>query len=238
MKPPFEFPCVMVAGSSAHGEAAIRNLRLANWPCERVIDRGFQSTTQLWNMCALQCPTEGVIITSEAARPSRRNLEVICGLFSKGYALVCAASFNLIGFRKEMLRDIGPFDENCGLGEMIVRMWDANLPFANMNRICEVKKNAPTFNQKVWGTPTEQKNTFLKWDLRGTCQRIQDEPKLEYDFGKSSWVPTIYWDFSIFKNGFTFFDAVLPKKSDLSKRECEVFQLRALKKAHREFLVK
>ena len=236
-------PHIVIAGTSQEGgETASQHLRLVGWPHDRVIDRGFNSLSQLWNCCVVQCEdADSVIIMSEAARPTRRNLELFFGLFRQGFFLVLGNSINCFGIKKQLLRAIEPFDESCGMADMIFRMWEKNYGIADINFV-PVLKDSPQYPADIWGTHAEKKYTFKKWNTRGkVCAReLENTCTRDYDLGVDPIPYTgeacLPWDFSKFSTHTKFFKAILPP-ADPSIVASRLPEL-AIIRAHREFAEK
>jgi len=230
----------MITGKTMHGEKAVEHLKLNGWKRERVIDRGFTSLAQLWNSCAAQCEdSDCVVIMSEAARPTRRQLELFFGLFQQGYFLVLGKGVNCFGIQKQLLRELGPFDESCGLADMIFRMWQNNYAISDMG-IVPVLKAIPQYESGIWGTPSEKKQTLKKWDTRKeVCSKdLEDTCERVYDWGPSpkEMATRLTWDFSRFDINTQFFKDVLPFEN-LATRDHRLPEL-AILRAHREFIPK
>ena len=95
---------------------------------------GIGSFSRLVNQCVVQSPTECVIMMSHKVRPIQQDVQKTLELLERGYAFVGLRLFRFFGFRKELFRQIGCFDERfIGGGfedyDLIVRMIEHNLAF-------------------------------------------------------------------------------------------------------------
>ena len=148
-------------------------------------------------------------------------------------------SINCFGIKKQLLRAIGPFDESCGMADMIFRMWEKNYAIADMNFV-PVLKNVPQYSPEIWGTLAEKKYTFKKWNTHGkACTReLENMCERGYDFGPHplAGVARMPWDFSRFDTHTKFFKEVLPfsNPTTAAGRLPEL----AILRAHREFITK
>ena len=67
--------------------------------------------SHLVNSCVSSSPTETVILMSDKVRPTPDHIHKTLELLDKGYAFVGLRLFRFFGFKKELLRRIGFFDE-------------------------------------------------------------------------------------------------------------------------------
>lgn len=232
MKPPREskIPKVMISGDSTN-PPIIHHMMLCDWPHERVISCGISSKGALWNRCALQCDSQYVIITQEFIRPTRRQLEIFYGLFEQGFYFVIGDGQDFFGFKKQLLQQVGSFDESLGIADMVFRLWEGNYAIA------DVPMGTSTGSKSIWGDDEEKKKTLQKWDTRREiCERTKSDPQYGYNFGEGSNTKRLPWSFSRFGGSTKFFSEVLlPRSGEIYEPE---LAKRAIQKASREFLVK
>jgi hypothetical protein len=94
----------------------------------------FPSFSRLVNRCVADAHTETVIIMSHKVRPNSSHVKRTLELLDQGYAFVGLHMFRFFGFRKELFREIGFFDERYVGGgfedyDFVVRMIENNLAF-------------------------------------------------------------------------------------------------------------
>lgn len=164
----------------------------------RVDGTGLKSCSQLWNICIERCPTEIVIICNERARPRPRHVESIIDYLDKGFGMVGIYRFGFFGFRKDIIRKVGWFDErfvggNCEDNDMIVRLGEVNIAYYEAHACGYV--NVPS----TWEHDRAIAHWRTKWRLtdRG-YERTMGERNPPHDLGPSegftNWLP---WDQSI-----------------------------------------
>ena len=95
---------------------------------------GVRNFSTLVNTCVVQAPTETVILMSDKVRPTQYHVQKTLELLERGYAFVGLRLFRFFGFKKELFRQIGLFDERyIGTGyedyDLVVRMIENNLAF-------------------------------------------------------------------------------------------------------------
>lgn len=91
-----------------------------------------RSFSGLVNSCVEASNTEIVILVGDKARPKQEHIKKIVDLLNKGYGLVALHRFACFGFKKELLRKIGMFDERYVGGcnedhDFIIRVIMANV---------------------------------------------------------------------------------------------------------------
>ena len=92
---------------------------------------GYPSCSQLWNHAIVDAKTEIVIISNDKAGPTVRHVNKMLKLIDDGYG-VAGRTFGFFGFKKELIRKIGFFDERYHGGghedvDFTRRLKDANI---------------------------------------------------------------------------------------------------------------
>lgn len=232
---PYKLPKAMITGTATKPDA-VTHMMLCGWQYERVIDRGMASNAALWNRCAMQCSSPSIVIMGESARPTRRQLEIFYGLFEQGFYLVIGSGVEFFGFKKQLLQQIGPFNEDKGLADMLFRMWEGDFAIADIPM--EISTGNSLRNKKtIWGNDIEKKKTLQKWDIRKeVCERAEAEPDYKYNFGRGPNCSRLPWSFSRFGETTKYFSEILlPRNGEgHHKKLADVSVL----KAHRKFLDK
>ena len=154
-----------------------------------------ESFSKLVNSCIADCPTETVIIMSDKVMPSVHHIHKTLFLLEKGYAFVGLYRFAFFGFKKELMRRIGMFDERFVGGgyedhDFVIRLIESNLslyitteiPYENSESSWNYNKTWDIFRSKwevQWNLETKQPTVLNRNWL---------EEKYNYNLGPS--VPT------------------------------------------------
>ena len=72
---------------------------------------GAANFSQLVNRCVEASPTETVIILSDRMLPTQADVQRTVSLLDKGFGFVGLYRYGFFGFKKELMRKIGMFDE-------------------------------------------------------------------------------------------------------------------------------
>jgi len=158
---------------------------------------GYPSFSKLVNDAVTAAPTETVIILSDKVRPTPEHIKRILKLLDDGYGLASLFSFALFGFKKELLRRIGMFDERYVGGgnedyDFTLRLIESNIAMYMIN-------DCPFFpSASRWSYNKSQDHYFEKWKhhwvekpkTTSLIERTISEEKYNYDLGPS--VPTTF----------------------------------------------
>lgn len=162
---------------------------------------GYPSFSKLVNSCVDKCPTETIILMSDKVRPKQEDIAKILNLLTEGFAFVALYRLAFFGFRKELLRQIGMFDERFVGGgyeddDFYIRLKESNLACYITDEI-EYHKSKSSWNYSMsrghfyekWGTQTK---------YEGIATRYMAEENYEnYNLGKSVRSRYKTWDDSI-----------------------------------------
>jgi hypothetical protein len=78
----------------------------------RVFDgTNYPSFSKLVNDCIVSATKEIVIISNDKARPNKQDVEKMLSLIDKGFGFVAMFRYGFFGFKKDLIRKIGFFDE-------------------------------------------------------------------------------------------------------------------------------
>lgn len=176
---------------------------------------GFESFSRLVNSCTAAAPTEIVIVMSDKVRPTQHHVQKIVNLVEQGYGLVGLYRFGLFGFKKQLMRQIGMFDERYVGGgyeddDMYIRLKEANIAM-HITEEVEYKKSVSSWNyararphfvnkwldvdSPLYGDPSCHASQYVKRKL--------PEQALAYNLGPSIAANFLPWNQSL----------VLPRKS-------------------------
>jgi GT2 family glycosyltransferase len=101
----------------------------------RIFDgTNYPSFSKLINDCIVSSKCEYIIICSDKARPGSTVIEKILTMLDNGWGLVAPYRFGFFGFKKDLIRKIGFFDERyIGGGyednDIILRLKEANISY-------------------------------------------------------------------------------------------------------------
>lgn len=159
--------------------------------------RGYPSFSKLVNSVIASSTTETIIITSHKARPSSEHVHKMVNLLNSGYGFVALHRFAFFGFKKELFRRIGMFDERYVGGgfedyDLIVRLIEANIA-------AFITLEAPYIPApSSWNYMSAYPHWCTKWkhywregdNIPYKLERTMPEETYEYDLGPA--VPVQY----------------------------------------------
>lgn len=144
---------------------------------------GYPSFSKLINDCIISAEEEIVIIVADKARPSTDSAIRMVDMIESGIALVALYRFAFFGFKKDLIRKIGWFDERFYGGgyedaDMIRRLKLNNLSYHEEESI-EYEKKVKT----AWA-PGNSKFFNNKWnESPSSIVKLIKEDKYNYDIG-------------------------------------------------------
>ena len=133
---------------------------------------GFPSFARLANECAAACPTETVVLCSDKMAPKPADLRRMLALLDEGHGLVGLYRFAFFGFRKELFRRIGCFDERFVGGgyedtDLVLRMREADISYHS-------EQSVPyTWMESSWDNTRSKLHDLAKWDRSEHPERIR-----------------------------------------------------------------
>jgi hypothetical protein len=163
---------------------------------------GYSSFSQLVNTCISQCPTEIVIILSDKVLPSHKDIKKMLDLINKGYGLVGLYRFGFFGFKKELMRRIGMFDERYASGgyeddDFYIRLKEANISMYITEEV-PYEKRPSSWNYSISREHFLKKWSFVKQDNGETDSlRNLSEVLLNYSLGPSVDTNFLPWNMSV-----------------------------------------
>jgi len=107
----------------------------------RVFDgTGYPSFSKLVNNCIVTSNYEKIIICNDKARPTNLNIEKTLSMLDEGWGVVAPYRFGFFGFKKDLIRKIGFFDEGyIGGGyednDIILRLKEADVSYYESEEI-------------------------------------------------------------------------------------------------------
>lgn len=155
---------------------------------------GYESFSKLVNSCVAACPTETVIIASHKVMPTNKDVSKMLCLIEMGFAFVGLCNFRFFGFKKELIRQMGPFDERYKHGgfedyDFTVRLIEADLAAYITTEVTSVTEPSSwgdyKYGMSVWATKWH--HTWTKGISHPTVlTRTLPEEKYDYNFGPST----------------------------------------------------
>ena len=99
-----------------------------------LIGKDYPSFSKLVNDCITLSPTEIVIFCSHRVRPTPKDIERLLQRIDDGYGLATLYRLGCFGFRKELIRRIGFFDERFLIGgwednDFFLRLQEADIAY-------------------------------------------------------------------------------------------------------------
>lgn len=178
--------------------------------------KDYPSFSKLVNDCITLSPTEIVIFCSHRVRPTPKDIERLLQRIDDGYGLVTLYRLGCFGFRKELIRRIGFFDERFAIGgwednDFFLRLQEADIAYFEDESIPYVAGDS------LWKHPEDKpkksKEHFnAKWhrdEKFMTMTRMLPEVT-HYDLGESDksivfkkWSDSHLLNFSQWQNMFT-----------------------------------
>jgi len=143
---------------------------------------GYNCYSKIINDIIVSCKTEIVIIINHKLRPSVFDIYKMLHLIHKGYGLVSMRNFYFFGFKKDLIRKIGFFDERFNAGnedsDFVRRVINNNIAWYD-------SIETPLIIMKTsWGDQSQSRDFFLtKWK-DGKMERLIEDEKYNYDIGE------------------------------------------------------
>jgi hypothetical protein len=160
---------------------------------------GYPSFSKLVNSCVASAGTETVILMSDKVMPTNNDVNRLLELLDQGYAMVAFYRLAFFGFKKQLLRKIGMFDERFVGGgfeddDFYIRLKEANLGVYIAHEIPYTKSSSG------WNYSLAQGHFVDKWgDVAqiGKLKRTLEEEQYQYDLGAEIPVEFLPWDQSV-----------------------------------------
>ncbi|KJS01570.1 MAG: glycosyltransferase [Peptococcaceae bacterium BRH_c4a] len=153
----------------------------------RVFDgTNYPSFSKLVNDCITSSEYEEIIICNDKARPTHKSVEKILAMLKDGWGLVALYRFGFFGFKKDLIRKIGFFDERfIGGGyednDFIRRLKEADISYYESEEIDYIYLPTSWYYEK---NNTARNHFFRKWKEEGNVTtRLLAEEDYKYDIG-------------------------------------------------------
>lgn len=153
----------------------------------RIFDgTGYPSFSKLINDCIISSSSETIIICNDKARPPAHAVDKIFIMLAQGWGLVAPFRFGFFGFKKDLVRKIGFFDERyIGGGyednDIILRLKEADISYYEAEEIPYISLPS-SWNYDRCGASRAFYD--LKWKLEDdTYTRQTAEENYDYEIG-------------------------------------------------------
>lgn len=155
---------------------------------------GAESFSWLVNQCIRDCKEEILIIASDRVEPTQEHVQRLVELINDGFGIAGLYRFAFFGFKLDLIRRIGFFDERLVGGgledsDMIFRLREAGIAYYEKEHV--PYKAGPT----RWAHQDHHNVFNKKWLIDGNVlRRKMKEPDLPYDIGPPSNTEFLPWD--------------------------------------------
>lgn len=153
------------------------------WGLEATIfnGKGYPSYAKLINDCILSAKEEVVIIVNHKVRATPLDIYKMLYLINKGYGLVCMRNFYFYGFKKDLIRKVGFFDERfigggCEDSDLIRRLIENKIGWYDS------VETQLVIQPSSWDQSKAYEFFHKKWkDL--ALERLLPDEKYDYELG-------------------------------------------------------
>jgi GT2 family glycosyltransferase len=143
--------------------------------------------------------TETVILMSDKVMPTNEDVDRLLKLLNQGYAMVAFYRLAFFGFKKQLLRNIGMFDERFVGGgfeddDFYIRLKEADLGVYITHEIPYTKSSSG------WNYSLAQGHFVNKWGniiQNGNAKRMLLEEQYNYNLGPAVPVEFLSWNQSV-----------------------------------------
>ena len=167
----------------SHNSTLAQQAKNCLWGLDVSIFNGqnYPSYAKLINDCILSAKEEIVIIVNHKIRATPLDIYKMVYLINKGFGLVCMRNFYFYGFKKDLIRKVGFFDERfigggCEDADLIRRLIENNIGWYDSVETPLII--IPT----SWDQFKAYKFFAKKWKNYG-LQRLLPDEEIKYDLG-------------------------------------------------------
>jgi len=160
---------------------------------------GYNSFSKLMNECIAKSENEIVIISNDKARAKPQHVNKIIDLLNQGFGFVGLYRFGFFGFKKDLIRKIGFFNERfIGGGyednDFVTRVKEADIAHYLSEEIPYVQLRT------LWHYEMALPHFLNKWDYRPpvTIRRKLPEEKYSYEIGEYKGTSFLKFSDSVF----------------------------------------
>ena len=156
-----------------------------------IIGKNIPSFSKLVNDAIMKCDTDIFIFCSHRVRPTKNDIQTLLNRIDEGHGLVTLYRLACFGFKKELIKRIGFFDERYLVGgweddDFNIRLKEADISYYEDESITYIK------GESLWKHPENKpKKSFehyrKKWiidnKLGSICRTMGES--INYDIGRS-----------------------------------------------------
>ena len=140
----------------------------------------YPSYAKLINDCILSAEEEIVIILNHKIRATAIDIWKMVDLLHRGYGLVCLRNFYFYGFKKDLIRKVGFFDERyigggCEDSDFINRLIENNIGWYDSTETPVVQLKS------TWNSIKALEFHYQKWDV---LTRLKQDEIYNYNIGE------------------------------------------------------
>lgn len=133
------------------------------------------------NDCIVHCPQETVVVCSDKVAPSPDHIARMVTLLNEGYAFVGFYFFACVAFTKQLVRQIGFFDERfiggeCEDADYVVRLREADLAFYFTKEV----PYSPISSS--WDNSLSKQHFMQKWGTIHMAEAVRQMPEETYNY--------------------------------------------------------
>ena len=163
-------------------------------PVKHFDGTGYEGFSKLINECINDCENEIVILIADKMKPKKEEIYKIVNLLNDGYALVNLHLFAFFGFKKQLIREIGFWDERFKGGEM------SDCDFIRRVKYHDVAIYESTESERVWEPSTWHGGNvkeiyYQKWSETPECD-YKNLPEEKYNYNLGPAIPCNWKKFS------------------------------------------
>lgn len=141
----------------------------------------YPSFSKLMNDCIMEAEHETVIIINHKIRGNMMHINKMLYLLNKGYGLVGLQNFRMFGFKKDLIRKIGWFDERFVGGcfedsDFVRRIIEADIAWYDAREVPVMESAC------LWDSSKAKEHFYKKWK-DGEMERLMEDETYDYDIG-------------------------------------------------------
>jgi hypothetical protein len=167
----------------------------------------YPSFAKLINDCIISAKKEIVIIVNHKIRATPLHILKMEALINKGFGLVCLQNFHFFGFKKDLIRKIGFFDERflgggCEDSDLIRRLIENNIGWYDSTEtpVIQIKSS--------WNNQYTLKFFYTKWK-DGKLEKLLPDETYDYDLGPYQGAEFLTLEHTILsKSNIDYFDSI------------------------------
>ena len=165
-----------------------------------IIDsNSFSSLSKLVNLSMQKSPTEIVIFCNDICRPHMIHFDKILNLVHRGFGVSSLHAFDFFGFKKEIIRKVGFFDErylgnkylnydyNLRLKEADIAFYQSEeIPCINLPSIWKDEKGDKEYFEKKWECTYPVTGANRKFPETSRRRMKEEDYQYDLDFDKDA----------------------------------------------------